>query len=189
MRRLVAIAWLCAVSSPAFAGEPAGVPLPLEQAPRHADFRLPTVIAPADPTFKVDDPASKFATGYGGSLINLFPFAGGKFHLSAGPRLFGNPGRPHLLTPESLQYLPGLRPTGMLMRRRLAPAMLIGYGKPLMQGLSFGVDGGVVDGKIVQSPDRVGHFNITRANAELAGGHNDGPALNPIARVTALYRF
>ena len=190
MRRLVAIACGCAVAAPAFAGEPVAVSLPTEQTHRGSEFRLPTVIAPADPTFKLDDPQSKLATGYGGSLINLFPFAGGKFHFSAGPRLFGAPGRPGLLAPESLQYLPAFRGSGMRMSRRMAPAMMIGYGKPLLQGFSLGVDGGVIDGKIVQGPDRVGHFNRSRVDAQLAGGGRGAPsAFNPLARLTALYRF
>ena len=164
--------------------------VPVEQTHRTShDFRLPTVVAPVDPTFKIDDPRSKLATGYGGSLVNLFPFAGGKFHFSAGPRLFGAAGRPGLVTPEALQYLPAYRVAGLRASRRMAPAMLIGFGKPLLQGLSLGVDAGVIDGKIVQGPDRLGRLNRSRIDAELAGNGHGAPTLNPLARMTALYRF
>ena len=191
MRQAVAIVAILASAASALASPPATVKLPAPT-PRSATFRLPTVVAPANRTLHVDDPQSMLATGFGNALVNLFPFAGGKFHVGAGPRLFGRPGRPHLGTPEQQLLLPAFRVPGMRMGRRMTPAMMFGFGKPVDDGLSFGVDAGIMKGKMTQGPDRVGRLNRTRIDGELQRGGRGGAGggrMNQLMRLTALYRF
>lgn len=188
MRQVVGMAavMMGMAAGPALASPAASVTLPTA-APNGAEFRLPTVVAPADHRFRLDDPQSRLGTGFGNAVVNLFPFAGGSFHLGAGPRLFGRPGRPHLLTPESQLLLPGFRMPGMRQSRRLTPAFLVGFGKPVEQGLSLGIDAGFMKGKITQGPDRIGRLNRSRIDGALQRGR--GPEMNELVRATALYRF
>ena len=187
MRQVVAIGAILGLAGPALAAPTSAVSLPAPPT-RTTTYRLPTVVAPAKPTFRVDDPRSMLATGFGNALVDLFPVAGGKFHLGVGPRLFGRPGRPHLGTPESQLLLPAFRVPGMRASRRMTPAMMFGFGKPVDDGLSFGVDAGFMKGKITQGPDRVGRLNASRIDGELRRGRS-GPAMNQLVRMTALYRF
>ena len=177
-----------AMGGSALAAAPTTVQLPAATPHAPAEFRLKAIVAPANPIFQIDDPRSKLATGYGGALIDLFPIAGGKLHFSAGPRLFGRAGRPHLLDSEPLRYLPAFRMPGLRASRRMAPAMLVGYGRPVESGLSLGVDAGVIIGKITPTPDRVGHLNASRVATDLDRGRPEQP-MNGLMRVTALYRF
>ena len=188
MRLAVAIAATMAAAGPALASPVMTVALPGAAPSAASAFRLPVVSVPADPTFRIDDPRSRLATGFGGALVNLFPIAGGSFHLAAGPRLFGRPGRPHLVTPASQLLLPAFRLPGLRPTRRMTPAMLVGFGRPVDAGLSFGVDAGVMKGKMVQGPDRIGRLNAARIDGELTRGRR-GPAMNELVRMTALYRF
>ena len=152
------------------------------------DFRLHSLPDHSNPALRIDDPASKLRSGYGGSIVDLFPFAGGNFHFSAGPRLFGRAGRPRKIDPESLLLLPAFRASGPRMSRRLAPAMLVGYGRTVDRGLAFGIDAGLIKGKITAVPDRVGRLNRSRVSGDLARGRAE-PPMNQLIRMTALYRF
>lgn len=185
MRQVFAMATML-LATPALAAPPATVSLP-PAAPHTTEFRLPTVVAPANHQFRLDDPQSKLGTGFGNAMVNIFPFAGGSFHFGAGPRLFGRTGRAHLTTPASQLLLPGFRMPGMRSSRRMTPAMMVGFGKPLDDGLSFGIDAGFMKGRTVMGPDRVGRLNRSRIDGELR--HGRGPEMNQLVRMTALYRF
>ncbi|WP_174279731.1 hypothetical protein [Sphingomonas bacterium] len=186
MRHLLAMVTV-GLAGPALAGPAVTVTLPTAAATRAQDFRLPTVIAPANHRFRLDDPQSMLATGFGNTMVNLFPFAGGSFHFGAGPRLFGRTGRPHLTTPEAQLLLPAFRVPGMRMSRRMTPALMFGFGKPVEEGLSFGIDAGFMKGKMTQGPDRIGRINHARIDGDLRRGR--GPEMNQLLRMTALYRF
>ncbi len=177
-----------ALGGTAWGAAPVNVQLPSAQPHGANEFRLKPIAAPPNPIFHVDDPRSKLATGFGGAMIDLFPIAGGKLHFSGGPRLFGRAGRPHLLDSEPLRYLPAFRMPGLRASRRMAPAMLVGYGRPVESGLSFGIDAGFVMGKITPMPDRIGRLNRARVATELDRGRPAMP-MNQLMRVTALYRF
>lgn len=173
-------------AGPARADPPATVRLPDPGSRAAAAFRLRPLVVPSNPTFRIDDPRSSLRSGYGGSMVDLFPFAGGNFHFSGGPRLFGRAGRPRLIEPENLRLLPSFR-GGPKLSRRLSPAMLVGYGHTVERGLTFGVDAGLVMGRVLQTPDRLGRLNRERADAESRGMRRGRD--NEIARMTALYRF
>lgn len=149
------------------------------------DFRVRTIARDEHPELRVGDPRSPLRRGYGGSMIDLFPFAGGKFHLSAGSKLFGRAGRPRASVVESQRLLPGFRGPGR--GRRFSPAMLVGYGGTVDRGMALGVDAGVVMGRITPGGDRLGHLNREQLPSGVWRGRRD--RVNEIARVTALYRF
>lgn len=149
-------------------------------------YRLKPAVAPVDPKFRLDDPRAIVRSGYGGSMVDLFPFEGGKFHVSGGGKLFGRPGRARNAAPESLRTLPAFH-GGPRTSRRFSPAMLVGYGRTVDQGLTFGVDAGLMMGRIGAMPDRFGRLNRRRLDTVDGKGRRSG--LNQIGRVTALYRF
>ncbi len=188
MRLAATTLGIVAMGGPALGAAPTSVQLSPAKPHPAAEFRLKPIAVPANPIFQVDDPRSMLATGYGGAMIDLFPIAGGKLHFSGGPRLFGRAGRPHLLDSEPLRYLPAFRMPGLRASRRMAPAMLVGYGRPVENGLSLGIDAGFVIGKITPMPDRIGRLNASRVAAELDRGQPAMP-INQLMRVTALYRF
>lgn len=186
--------WLAALTvaagaagaGPALADPPVTVRLPDAASPRAAVFRLRPLRAISNPMFRIDDPRSPLRSGFGGSMVDLFPFAGGNFHFSGGPRLFGRAGRRRSVEPENLLLLPSFR-GGPKLSRRLSPAMLVGYGRTVERGLTFGIDAGLVMGRVLQTPDRLGRLNRERADAESRGMRRGRD--NEIARMTALYRF
>ena len=152
-----------------------------------SDFRLKPVTVPVDPTLRVDDPRSMLRTGFGGAMVDLFPFEGGKFHVSGGGRLFNRPGQGRVVEGEQLRPLQPFR-NGMLRGgRRFSPAMLVGYGHIVDRGLALGIDAGAVMGRLGATPDRFGRLN--RRRLESLDGRGRRTSLNEIARVTALYRF
>ena len=165
-------------------GPVATVLLPAQPATAMA-FRLKPVVAPTSPTFRLNDPDSMLRTGYAG-LFDLFPFQGGKFHLSGGSRLFSRTGRWRPTEPESLRYLQPFRAGSLRTSRKFRPAMLVGYGRTVDQGFSLGIDAGFVKGKIGATPDRLGRLNRNRLEPM---GRGRGPAMNEVVRFTALYRF
>lgn len=184
MRVWLAVGLGC--SAGAMAAEPARVRV-ISPAPRApVDYRIAVTPDEGDPALKVDDPRSMLRTGYGGALIDVFPWATGKFHLSAGGRLYRGNARVAAGAPESLRALPQFR-AGPRLSRRVSPTLLVGYGHAVEHGLALGVDAGVVMGKVVQTPDRVGRLNRARIDAGLNGGQAN--RANGLARVTALYRF
>ncbi len=146
-------------------------------------FRIVSAILSDDPSFRIDDPRSMLRSGYGGSMVDLFPFEGGKFHLSGGGHLFGRAGRPRPVAadPESLRYLQPFRAGALRAGRRFSPAMLVGYGRTVEQGLAIGIDAGLVMGRVGVTPDR-----LTRHRLYANGARG---RMNELARVTALYRF
>ena len=151
-----------------------------------ADFRLHSLPDHASRELRIDDPASKLRSGYGGSMVDLFPFEGGNFHVSGGPRLFGRTGRPRSVEPQNLQYLPSGR-GGPRLARRFSPALLVGYGRTVERGLALGIDAGLVMGRIMQTPDHFGRANRRRLETVVGSarqGHD-----NALLRATALYRF
>ncbi len=184
--RHVTAAWLAMVAAPALAGTPAATRLADVPARNAADLRLPKIVDQSNPALRIDDPRSPLRSGYGGSMVDLFPVAGGKFRFSAGPRLFGRAGRPRATEPESLQLLPTSR-LGPRPARRFTPALLAGYGRTVDQGLALGVDAGMVMGRIVATPDRMGRFNRQRLDRVV--GRSRQEHANALARMTALYRF
>lgn len=172
-------------AGPAWADPPATVRSP-SPPPVASDLRLSVLPDRKDPTLRIDDPRSRLRSGYGGSMVDLFPLAGGNLHLSGGPRLFGRAGRRRPTEPENLALLPAFR-AGPKLSRRFSPALLVGYGRPVDRGLSLGVDAGLVMGRIHQGPDRLGRLD--RQRLEGAGGRSARDQANPLARMTALYRF
>ena len=171
-------------AGPAWADPPATVRLPSPPRVMSA-LRLSVLPDRSDATLRIDHPRSLLRTGYGGSMVDLFPIAGGNFHLSGGPRLFGRAGRPRRVEPENAALLPAFR-AGPKLGRRFTPALLVGYGRPVDRGLSLGVDAGVMMGRVQPMPDRLGRFNRQRLEAVVGRGR-ERP--NQLARVTALYRF
>ena len=182
-----AVAMLVAgLSGAAFADDPiATVRLPVQPAPANA-FRLKTVTAPANPTFRLNGPDSMLRTGYAG-MFDLFPFQGGNFRLSGGSRLFSRTGRWRSVEPASLQHLQPFRAGSLRASRQFRPALLIGYGRTVDQGLSLGIDAGIVKGKIGATPDRMGRLNRQRLSE--IGVRGMRPGMNELIRMTALYRF
>lgn len=170
---------------PAGADAPATVRLPVQPARVASELRLLRVADQSNPALRINDPRSPLRSGYGGSMVDLFPVAGGKFHFSAGPRLFGRAGRPRTTEPESLQLLPAR--LGPRLARRFSPALLAGYGRTVDEGLALGVDAGMVMGRIVATPDRIGRVNRQRLDQVVGRGRQERS--NALARVTALYRF
>ena len=151
-----------------------------------AAYRLSSLPDHSSPALRIDDPASRLRSGYGGSMVDLFPFEGGAFHISGGPRLFGRAGRPRAIEPENLRLLPTTR-GGPRLGRRFSPALLIGYGRTVDRGLALGVDAGLVMGQIMQTPDRLGRLNRRRLDAGPGGNRQSRD--NALLRATALYRF
>ena len=191
MRMGMRMATVLAIALPGMAcgAEPApaiGVGAPAAPKPS-GEFRLKRMTAPTDPQLQVDAPQSIVRTGFGGSMMDLFPIAGEKLHISAGGRLFGRAGRPRASDPESMRYLPAFRGGFGRGGRRFSPAMLVGYGRTVDRGLALGVDAGVVMGKVGATPDRLGRLN--RRRLESVDGRGRQTPMNEIARVTALYRF
>ena len=177
---------LAGVSGMASADGPvATVTLPMQPGSASA-FRLKTVVAPVDPTFRLDAPDSRLRSGYAG-MFDLFPFGGGNFRLSGGSRLFSRVGRFHSVEPESLRYLQPFRAGSLRASRKFRPALLVGYGRTIDQGFSFGIDAGFVKGKIGTSPDRLGRLNRDRLDA--MGGRALRGGMNELVRMTGLYRF
>ena len=174
------------MSGAAFADDPvATARLPMQPASAAA-FRLKTVTAPANPTFRLNGPDSVLRTGYAG-MFDLFPFQGGNFRVSGGSRLFSRTGRWRSVEPESLQYLQPFRGGALRTSRKFRPALLVGYGRTVDRGLSLGIDAGLVKGKIGAMPDRMGRLNRQRLNE--IGGRGMRPGMNELIRMTALYRF
>lgn len=185
MRHWVAALAIAATGSAG--AEPLVTVRPPAPAPRPAaEFRLNSLADHTSPALRIDDPASRLRSGYGGSMVDLFPFEGGNFHLSGGPRLFGRAGRPRSVEPENLRLLPGVR-GGPRLARRFTPALLVGYGRTVERGLALGIDAGLVMGRIMQMPDRVGRFNRGRLDAVVGRARLERD--NALARMTALYRF
>lgn len=177
---------VASASGAAIAGESVvSVQLPAQPAPATA-FRLKTVVAPVDPTFRLNAPDSRLQSGYAG-MFDLFPFGGGAFRLSGGSRLWSRVGRFRTTEPESLRYLQSFRAGSLRASRKFRPALLMGYGRTVDQGLSLGVDAGIVKGKIGTSPDRLGRLN--RERLEALGGRAMRGGMNQLVRMTALYRF
>lgn len=183
----IALAMMVAgAATAASAGEPvATVQLPMQPASAAA-FRLKTVIAPIDPTFRLNDPDSMLKPGFAG-MFDLFAFGGGNFRLSGGSRLFSRVGRFRTTEPESLRYLQPFRAGSLRASRKFRPALLVGYGRTFDQGFSFGIDAGLVKGRIGTSPDRLGHLNRQRLSE--IGGRTMRGGMNELVRMTALYRF
>lgn len=188
---------LIGMGSPALADAAAPVPIAAPAAatvrmpaaaPRTiSEFRLkPAVTGDANGRTQADAAVRMVQSGYGG-ITNLFPVAGGNLHMSAGGRLFGRAGRPRTAgDPESMRYMPALRGGGLRGGRR-SPAMLVGYGRTVEHGLTFGVDAGMVMGRLGATPDRFGRLN--RRRLESGDGRGRHMPTNEIARMTALYRF
>lgn len=155
--------------------------------PVASPYRLSIAAAPDLPSMRLDDPQSLLRRGYGGSMVDLYPFEDDNLHVSGGGKLFGRAGLSRLAwgDPESLRHLPSLR-AGALRGRRASPAMLVGYGRTVEQGLAFGVDAGIVMGRVGAAPERYGRLNRQRLDT-LYGSRRSG--VNQLARVTALYRF
>lgn len=154
--------------------------------PASQAFRLHVAVAPANPNFRIDGPDSMLHSGYAG-MFDLFPFGGGAFRVSGGPRLWSRTGRFTTEQPESLRYLQPFRAGSLRASRKFRPALLVGYGHTVDQGLSLGVDAGLVKGKITTGPDRLGRLN--RSRLEEMGGRALRSGMNPMMRMTALYRF
>ena len=183
---LAVMAALAVIPCAAQADEPmTTVQLPEQPASARA-FRLGTVTTPVNPTFRINGADSRLQSGYAG-MFDLFPFQGGAFRLSGGPRLWSRTGRFLTTPPESLRYLQPFRSGSLRASRKFRPALLVGYGRTVEQGFSLGIDAGIVKGRIGTAPDRLGRLN--RSRLEAIGGRAMRPGLNQLVRMTALYRF
>ena len=143
-------------------------------------FRSPSKPAPV-----VDGPDGRLRTGFGGSLVGMYPVAGSGIHLSAGGRLFGRAGRPSGLDPEGEHLLAVPRGSGVSTsrggRRRPSPAMLVGVDHPVGNGLTLGVDGDAALGGMYRSAGRLGR-------PQFRDGASPG-RVNQMGRVTMSLRF
>lgn len=174
------------VSGAVLADTPAAtVRMPTMPAPANT-FRLRTVNVPASRVFRLGDPQSRLQAGYAG-MFDLFPFEGGAFRLSGGSRLFSRTGRWRAIEAEPLRYLQAFRAGSLRASRKFRPALLVGYGRTVDQGLSLGIDAGLVKGRVGTSPDRLGR--LSRARLQEIGGRAMRPGMNQVVRATALYRF
>lgn len=187
MLRIVAGAALAALLVPAAARAADGAAPGGKRTAAPGDYRLHAALPATPRTPVVDGPEGRLRTGFGGSMVGLYPLRNSGFHLSAGGRLFGRPGAPRTGEPETDRLLAMPRGTGLGGRggrRRPSPAMLVGVDRTVGQGLALGIDGGAALGRLYSSPGRLGR---------LLSGHRGGGGapgrLNEIGRVTMLYRF
>ena len=171
----------CMASAAARAAEPAA----RGRARAPADYRLHAAPAPSKPAPVVDGPDGRLRTGFGGSLVGMYPVAGSGVHLSAGGRLFGRAGGSGGLEPEGERLLAIPRGSGVGTgrggRRRPSPAMLVGVDRPVADGLTLGVDGGAALGGMYRSAGRLGGSHVR-------DGASSG-RVNQMGRVTMSLRF
>jgi len=175
----------CCAASAAIGGEPARVAPPAHIRAIASDARLGPAVPVLDHRLRLDDPAGQVRHGFGGTLVDLFPFESSRFHLSAGGRLFGRPRANRALDERGLLATPragggGMRSGG----RRFAPALLMGIGEAAGGGVELGVDAGVVMGPAMERGARMPR------GARLGGSDRGAPhGPNGIARMTVEYRF
>lgn len=170
------------IAQPVVAGGP--VPLgafrlsePL-RVPLAREVRVRLALAPVQPSWRFDLMDGIARRGVGGALIDLFPFDD-YFHLSAGGRLFSRAAA-RSSGPDSLQLMPSAPAAGLRPGRRFSPAMLMGYSRTTREGVSLGLDAGMLVGQTDPAPE----FRIGRS-----GGLRAPAGLNGLARMTMHYRF
>ena len=173
------------IANPALAANKAWPSAAITGVPVGADLRLRVLtVQSADPAVNVNDETSRLRKGFGGSMIDYFPFGADGFHISGGGRMVTR-ARPVPGDNPTAQLLYAPRQTGLRPSRRLTPAMTMGYSKQMEHGLTLGVEGGVLMGHLdssycsVARPSRSG-----RLNADDGGG-----AVNQIGRVTVAMHF
>ena len=149
--------------------------------PVGTDLRLRVLtVQSADPAVNIDNEASRLRKGFGGSMIDYFPFGIDGFHLSSGSRM-----NSRLISPfhdNLLLYAP--RGGGLRSSRRLTPAMTMGYSRQLQHGLTMGVEGGMVMGHLDSA-----YYSALRAPRSNRLGDGGAHASNPVARMTVAYSF
>ncbi len=148
--------------------------------PVGTDLRLRLLsVQSADPAVDVNNEASRLRKGFGGSMIDYFPFGSDGFHLSSGGRMMSR-----LSSPFHDQLLYAPRGGGIRSSRRLTPAMMMGYSRQLQHGLTMGVEGGIVMGHLDNNYYSV--IRPARSNRLNEGGRSNE---NPVARMTVAYSF
>ena len=150
--------------------------------PVGADLRLRVLsVQSADPAVNIDNEASRLRKGFGGSMIDYFPFGIDGFHLSGGGRMTNR--GPSVFHDNLLLYAPrqgGYRSSS----RHLTPALTMGYSKQVEHGLTMGIEGGMVMGHLDSSYYSVVHpSRFGRVSNEGIGSGN------AVARLTAAFRF
>lgn len=148
--------------------------------PVGADLRLRVLtVQSADPAVDVNNETSRLRKGFGGSMIDYFPFGGDGFHLSGGGRMIS---RPASLFRDPLLYAP--RGGGFRSSRRLTPAVMMGYSRQVDRGLTMGVEAGMMMGHLDSS-----YYSIVRPSRLGRLSSGDGGATNQVARMTMAFRF
>ncbi len=149
--------------------------------PVGTDLRLRVLsVQSADPAVDIDNQASRLRKGFGGSMIDYFPFGGEGFHLSTGGRMSTRLSSP--FRNSQLLYAP--RGFGIHGSRRLTPAMTMGYSKQVEHGLTMGVESGMLMGHLDSS-----YYSVVHPSRLGRVSENGGGTANPVARLTAAYRF
>jgi hypothetical protein len=188
-----AVAVLAMAASPAFAGEKAMVVeairqgaaiLPAPPGLSLAGARRLDVLPPVAVAIAAAGPngAASLRRGFGASMTNFYPFAATGFHLSAGTRSTPRALAGKLVEPDYAALLWSPRGSGIRSTRRFSPAMLVGFDRPVADGMTLGLDGGMVMGRMDNA--RLGPHGHGRGGAF---EHNAGT--NPMARMTLGYVF
>ena len=148
--------------------------------PVGADLRLRVLtVQSADPAVNIDNEASRLRKGFGGSMIDYFPFGIDGFHLSSGGRMTNRLSSPFH---DQLRYAP--RGVGLRSSRRLTPAMTMGYSRRLEHGLTMGVEGGMAMGHLDSN-----YYSALRPVRSYRLGEGGRSTNNPVARMTLAYNF
>ncbi len=148
--------------------------------PVGTDLRLRVLtVQSADPAMNIDNEASRLRKGFGGSMIDYFPFGIDGFYLSSGGRMTSR-----LSSPFHDQLLYAPRSGGLRSSRHLTPAMTMGYSRQVQHGLTMGVEGGMVMGHL--DSNYYSALRAPRSNRLGEGGRNTS---NPVARMTVAYSF
>jgi hypothetical protein len=151
---------------------------PLPSPPTPVAARLGPRIRDDDGALRVDDPRSRLRSGFGGTLVDLYPEGEEGFHLSAGGRLSRRGTAVPAAAPDHVRALPATT-RGPAWRNRFAPALLAGYDRTVADGVSVGVDAGMVAGRTTPDASRL----------RLDRRFRDNAGANGVARVTMGYRF
>ena len=188
-----AVAVLAMAASPAMAGEKAMV----VQAVRHGAAILPAppglslagarrldALPPVAVALVPDNQGSSAALrrGFGASMTSFYPFAASGFHLSGGSRSTPRALAGKVVEPDYAALLWSPRGSGIRSTRRFSPAMLVGFDRPVADGVTLGLDGGMVMG-------RMDNARLGPHGHGLGGGFDHAGGSNPMARMTLGYLF
>ena len=153
--------------------------------PVGADLRLRVLtVQSGGSAVDVNDAGSRLRKGFGGSMIDYYPFAADGFFVAAGGRMTTRMTAPPKDGPAA-RLLNAPRPSGYRSSRHLTPALTMGYSKQIDRGLTMGVEGGVLMGHFDSS-----YYSVVRPSARgRIGTVDDRGTANQVARMTVAYHF